>query len=64
MHVFSIERVLQKFDDIVTDRVLRGETFSPRKNLSRIEGGLFHWERESEAEMNNIGIVVSDSLAW
>lgn len=64
MHMFSVKRVLQKFDDIITDRVLRGETFSPCKNLSGIECRLFHRKRESETEMNNIGSLVGSSLAW
>lgn len=54
MHVLSVKRVLKKLDNIMADRILGGESFRPCKNLSRIEGRLFHRERKSEAEMDNV----------
>jgi len=46
MHMFSIERILKKFDDIIADSVLCGEALGPCQNFARTKSGLLDWERE------------------
>lgn len=50
MQVFPVKGVLEKFDDVVADRVFGGETFGPGEDHTFVESGLFHGEGERETE--------------
>lgn len=49
VHMLSIERVLQKFHDIVTDSVLGREAFRPSKNFPGAQSSLFNREGERQS---------------
>lgn len=50
MHMFSVECILKKLDNIVTYGIFCGETFGPCKDLARSQSRLFYGERECQSK--------------
>lgn len=52
--MFSIERVLKKFDNIMSDGVLCGEALRPCQNLPRTESSLLDREGKRKTQVNDV----------
>lgn len=63
IHMFPIKRILQQFDDIISDGVPGRKPFCPGQDFPGIQSSLFYWEGERETQVDDIGRVAS-SLSW
>ena len=53
-HVFSIKRILEKFDDIVANGVLGRESLGPCQNFPRTKGSLLDGEGKGETKVDDV----------
>lgn len=42
--MFPVKSILQQFDNVVTNRILRRESFGPGEEFAGVDGGLFNGE--------------------